>query len=399
MTRTERTYFLVISLYHASWSFIGPLYSLFLLGRGLDLFEISLVLATYLISAFVFEVPTGAVADVFGRKTSFVLSCVVRAGAFLLYWTADGLADFLVAETVDAIGTTLATGALDAWAVDGRRAEGAKDATDAFFARAQMLARGTMIVVGVVGGYVAMYGIELPWLLGAATFLATAIVAAWRMADDRPHDRSLGEALRRSRRDLGGTILAGWHEVRRHPVMRVLCVLTATTAFATMPAYHTWQPHLQSLAGEELWLMGWIWALLNLAMVLASVAVRAVVHLPRTRVVAVATLVRAAMLAAAAQSPVLAPAVLAFVVFEFGMGLNEPLMLGWMNEHAGAAQRATVLSVRQMSFTLGGGIGLLLVGVVARDHGIPAAWLVGATVLAATAAGFAALGRRGRPLA
>ena len=59
---------------HASSLF----YPMFLLSRGLDLFQINVILAIFLISTFVFEVPTGAVADVYGRKISFLLSCAIR---------------------------------------------------------------------------------------------------------------------------------------------------------------------------------------------------------------------------------------------------------------------------------------------------------------------------------
>ncbi len=89
MTRTERTYYVVFSLYTVSAWFLAPMYSLFLLSRGLDLFQINVVLATYLISVFLFEVPTGAIADLAGRKVSFLLSCAVRMVAFTLYAFAD----------------------------------------------------------------------------------------------------------------------------------------------------------------------------------------------------------------------------------------------------------------------------------------------------------------------
>ena len=124
MTRTERTYYIITCLYRLSWSALGPTYALFLLSRGLDLLHVNLVLAVYLITTCLFEVPTGAVADVFGRKLSFILSCVVRALAFGLYYFSDTFAEFLVAEFIDAVGTTLSTGAFDAWAVDGMRDEG-----------------------------------------------------------------------------------------------------------------------------------------------------------------------------------------------------------------------------------------------------------------------------------
>ena len=90
--RTEHTYYIVFGLYSLSWSFLGPVYALFLLSRGLDFFQINVVLAVYLIAAFVFEVPTGAVADLVGRKRSFLLSCVVRTVAFGLYASAHTFA-------------------------------------------------------------------------------------------------------------------------------------------------------------------------------------------------------------------------------------------------------------------------------------------------------------------
>src|SRR5215470_19599941 len=133
MTRTERTYYLVFGLYNLSWAFIGPMYALFLLHRGLDLFQMTVVPAVYWIVSFLFEVPTGAFADLAGRKTAFVLSCAVRMVAFGMYAVADGFGGFVLAEFVDALGSTLANGALDAWAVDSLRAEGDRRPADRFF--------------------------------------------------------------------------------------------------------------------------------------------------------------------------------------------------------------------------------------------------------------------------
>ena len=67
-----------------------------------------------------------------------------------------------------------------------------------------------------------------------------------------------------------------------------------------------------------------------------------------------------------------------------------------MNEHIEAERRATVLSVRAMSFTLGGGTGLVCIGLIARDLGVQAAWLTSAAVVGATAVGFVLLARVGR---
>ena len=206
MTRAERTYYLLYALYAGSWAFLTPVYPIFLLSRGLDLFQINVVFAVYLIGAFAFEVPTGAVADLAGRRVSFLLSCVLRATAFAMYWRAHDFSDCIVAEVVDALGTTLATGALDAWAVDGRRAEGDHRPAGGMFARAQMLAAPLMMASGLAGAYSADAEISRPWLCGAAGFVVTGLfallvmrevprAAPWRGGLLRSWARTSGEGL------------------------------------------------------------------------------------------------------------------------------------------------------------------------------------------------------------
>ncbi|TMB18667.1 MAG: MFS transporter, partial [Deltaproteobacteria bacterium] len=212
MTRTERTYYVVFGGYTLAQFFIAPVYPLFLLSRGLDLFQMNAVLATYLITVFVFEVPTGAIADRFSRKTTFLSSCVIRMGAYGLYARAHGFADCLVAEFIDAVGTTLASGALDAWVVDGVRADGDTRPTDRLFARAQVVFRTVMIVGGVACGYVAELGWAVPWLVCAGMFALTAIAGGLLMHEARP----AADKARRAR-SLGGTALA---IARRHGARR-----------------------------------------------------------------------------------------------------------------------------------------------------------------------------------
>src|SRR5206468_10688908 len=150
MTRTERIFYLLFGGYSLAQFFLAPVYPLFLLSRGLDLLEINLILAIYLITIFVFEVPTGALADTAGRRFSFVLGCATRTAAFVLYSRARGFADCATFEFVDAIGTTLVSGALEAWAVDGVQAEGAGRRMEGLFSRAAIMRR-TLLLVGGVG--------------------------------------------------------------------------------------------------------------------------------------------------------------------------------------------------------------------------------------------------------
>jgi len=182
--------------------------------------------------------------------------------------------------------------------------------------------------------------------------------------------------------------------VRQSPVLTLLCVITLGLAFAGFPAHMLWQPRLQTLSGEGVWLMGWVWALINLATSVGSWLVpRLLQRSQREHVLFGATLFRAASLALAAAATAFAPALLGVLLTEVNFGVSEPMLQAWMNERVPSQQRATVLSVRSMFFTLGGALGLASVGFVARDYGIPAAWATCAVLFALVAPGFVVLAR------
>ena len=389
MTRSERTYYLLFALYAASWSFLTPVYPVFLLRRGLDLFQINVVFAVYLIGAFVFEVPTGAIADIIGRKTSFLLSCSIRAVAFAMYWSAQGFGDCLKAELVDSIGTTLASGALDAWAVDGMREEGDDRPADRIFARAYFLASPFMMATGMIGAYVADVDIALPWPCGAASFAFAGLVAVVLMRENRKRAPRMEGPFRvwaRTTRD-------GFATVYRIPTLVLLCGLTAATSFAVMPAWHYWPARLQDLSHQGMWLLGWVWVLVTLAGMGGNALMPwLVLRFRRERVLAAAALLRGGVLLAAAASANFFPSLFAVVTMQGVRGFAEPTLQGWMNEHVESGLRATVLSVRAMSFTLGGGVGLLCLGLVARSGGIAAAWGGSALLILVSAPAFLLLG-------
>ena len=92
----------------------------------------------------------------------------------------------------------------------------------------------------------------------------------------------------------------------------------------------------------------------------------------------------------------LEPVLWLLVLYEIGMAARQPVVAAWLNEHVGSEMRATVLSVEGMAFTLGGSCGLFVLGLVARAHGIPAAWLACAAVFLVMAPLYLLLGRIAR---
>jgi predicted MFS family arabinose efflux permease len=314
----------------------------------------------------------------------------VRALAYGLYAFCDDLPEFLFAELIDAIGTTLASGALDAWAVDGMREEGDHAPKDRFFARALVLARTLMVASGIVGGYLATADLMLPWFAGTATFVLTGTVAVLFMRETR---QDAGASTHRP--TLRETVRTSFAAVHESPALGFLCLATFFGSFAMMSAQQLWQPHLMALGGGEVWVLGWIWALLSLSSLVGSLLVpRLLAHASRATVLGAASAWRAVTLGGAAQAGSFSPAAAGFLLQEVGFGLGEPVVSSWMNEHAASRERATVLSIRSMSFTLGGSLGALCMGFVAHADGIPAAWTIAAAIHGLVAVGVLTIGRR-----
>jgi len=394
VTRTERTYYAVVALWNLPGWFMHPVYPMFLLSRGLDLFEIGVVFATFQVGVFLFEVPTGAIADLYGRKVSFLLSCLVRLSAFLLYTVADGFALCVLAELIDALGVTMASGAIDAWAVDGVRAEGDRRPADRMFARSQAIVRAVMVVGGVTCGYLAdRFGLTVPWLVASGFFVIAFVVGLFAMYDDRGARR----ATRQATTSFTSTIGAGMVAVRDHAVLRMLCLVTLLTGMAAMPIVMYWPPHLEALSAGGFWALGWAWAILNLAAVVGSLLVVPMLRrLVREHLLFGLALWRAVLLVAAALAGSFGGVLAALVLYEIGVAARQPVVTAWTNEHVGSDLRATVLSIGGMAFMLGGALGVLTIGLVTRALGIPAGWLVCAALCVLMAPLYLRLGRVAR---
>lgn len=391
MTRTERTYYVLEGSFQTWGWFMTPVYPIFLLSKGLDLFQLNVVLATYFLATTVFEVPTGAVADVYGRKVSFVLSCFLRSAAFLLYAFADGFVDCLFAEVIDGLGFTLASGALEAWAVDGIRAEGDDRPTDRLFARVEMIVRGTMIGGGILGGLLADVDLVLPWYVATAGFAGTGVYAIVAMREERP---ARPKTRHRLVAPLVEQVLDGVRAARSSTVVLVLSVVSALIGASILPVNMTWPPRLEQLTDSGYWVLGSAASLFNAAAFCgAALTMRVLRRTGRVSLLFGTSLVRGVAMAVAALATTFQPVVGGLLVAELLGGAARPPQQAWLNEHIDSSRRATVLSVQAMSFTVGASVGLVLLGLLARSSGLPAVWLVAATLMTVAGFGYPLLGR------
>ena len=372
-----RRYYTVWGMYSFAGGFLFGVYPIFLRSRGLSQLQINSVLATYFLVLFLTDVPTGAFADLLGRRRSFVLGAFLRVSAFLLYFVAHHYYVFIIAESIDGIGTTFGNGAIDAWGVDALDNAGYDGLKDRLFSRISQLSTIGFMGSAMIGAYVADVNIAWPWLLGAAGYVISGIVGAFLMHDERARTTTVRvtDIPRRIAESVGGGIRAG---LGAHTVL-MLSVANAITVAAWAPYWVSWPVMFNESLAVGVWIIGWIYCGLSLARLIgAELSARlAVDESQRAARVSMFIIAASAMLFLAGLfggRPVVSLAML-FVMNLF-TGAMMPLVQSWFNEQLESGNRATLLSFNSTFQTMGGAIGLLVAGRIADTAGIPFEWQI-----------------------
>ncbi|MBP9761937.1 hypothetical protein KBD11_02595, partial [Candidatus Saccharibacteria bacterium] len=80
-----REYYVLATIRTASIGLTAAMYVNFLRAHDLSFFEINLVNSTFFVTLFLCEIPTGAFADVYGRKASYVVACILTTIGMAVY--------------------------------------------------------------------------------------------------------------------------------------------------------------------------------------------------------------------------------------------------------------------------------------------------------------------------
>lgn len=178
-----RSYNLFQFLYVFPRSFCFATYVLFLRANKLSFAEIGWVNFAFMVGIFIFEVPTGVVADYFGRKCSILIGMAIETiGLFIYFFTAD-FWGFIIAEIILAIGMSFVSGAIDAWVKDSLDFNGSTKKIGVVFSQGEAFSRMAMIFGGLAGGIIGNYSLRAPWL-AAAILSALSITLAIKLIDE-----------------------------------------------------------------------------------------------------------------------------------------------------------------------------------------------------------------------
>jgi len=384
MKETVRHYFLLRAVSQFGISFISAFYVTFLITKGLNLFQVNMVNFFFFTTLFICEIPTGAFADVFGRKLSYVISCALFSIGMVMYGLADSFWGFVLAEIIAAVGATFASGAFKAWLIDRLRHQGFKGSMGKIFAQEQQVNGVMGITAPILGAFLADRSLSLPWFVGGA-FMAIASVLA--MIYMREEDEFVRQKFSFSKgvKSMGETIKVSAHYGANNHAVRFILVASVAQFFAVQAANMQWQPFFGQFLPNKT-SFGFLFAGMAIAMMIGSAIAPRFLRKIKDEKKAI-SLTQAGIGAGICLTVAfhkLAPALTIFLVHEIARGMFVPLKDVYLNDNIPSKERATLISFDSISHHIGGMIGLLVSGVLAQYMSLPTAWVVSGLVLVIT---------------
>ena len=380
--RVLASYFTIAGLYTLAASLIWGVNTLFMLNSGLDIFQVFIANAAFTAGSVIFELPTGIVADTWGRRTSFLLSVIILLATTLAYVavaaSGGGLLAFCVVSIVMGLGFTFYSGAVDAWVVDALQATGFEGQLDRVFARGSMVTGAAMLVGTIGGGLLGSIDLGLPYLVRAVMLALVLVVAMFTMREMgfTPRSLQLAAVPAEIGKIAAESIAFGW---RQRSVRLLMAISFIQFSFLSW-GFYAWQPYFLELLGRNaVWVAGLIAAANALAMVAGNALVDWMSQFCGKRSTllswAAATQAIAAVGAGLADSFWLAAGL--FLIVVMTMGVMGPIQQAYLHNMIPSSHRASVISFHSMIGNAGGVIGQSGLGYLSRTRSIADGYVVG----------------------
>jgi MFS family permease len=134
------------------------IWMIYLASKGLSLTEIGLVEAIFHITSFLMEIPTGAVADIWGRKASRICGRIAKLIAAIILIYSNNFWGFAAGFIVTALSYNLESGAGEALLYDSLKETGQEKKYMKISGVNEIVMQAAQTFGLLLGGYLSSYG-------------------------------------------------------------------------------------------------------------------------------------------------------------------------------------------------------------------------------------------------
>lgn len=308
--------------------------------RGLSLTQITLLDTPFFLLMVFAEVPTGAVADRFGRRWSLMLGSSLFAVALFIFAVADNYAVILVSYTAWGLALTFQSGSDAALLYDSLKQVDREEEFAHINSRLWALRSGAALCALLLGAPLAEFTDYSSVIIMSAVIAALATPIAFSMHEPRHEQEQSHERYFQ-------TLFSGIHDAWKLPSLRYIILYSGIVSAAAFAPLVFQQPFLSnhgvSTGDLGLWQApvrgaGIVSALLAYQFLMRAGQRGAFVALP------VLLMLCSFALAGIDRSWIF----VAFLGMGASAGMQNPLLATYINKRIPSERRATILSVQAL---------------------------------------------------
>jgi MFS family permease len=386
-TTIKRTYYALMLGNTLAASLIWGINTIFLLDAGLNNLEAFAANAFFTAGMVIFEVPTGIVADMWGRRVSFLLGTVTLAATTALYvmlWQIEApFWSWAVVSLGLGLGFTFFSGAVEAWLVDALSATQFTGPLESVLARGQIITGVGMLTGSVAGGFLAeAVSLGFPFVLRAAVLIVMFALAFALMHDVGFTPDRRGRPLAEMRRIASDSIDFGW----RVPSVKYLMLAAPFTGGVGIYVFYALQPYLLELYGDPTayGIAGLVAAIVAGAQIVGGLSTPLLRRLFHRRTSALIAAEVGAVAALLGIGLIESFGVVIALISVWGLlfAASTPIRQAYLNGMIPSQQRATILSFDSLMSSTGGVVTQPLLGRAADVWGYPTSYVMSAGISA-----------------
>ena len=383
----QKTYLLLTLLNTLAASFIWGINTIFLLDAGLSNLEAFAANAFFAAGQVLFEVPTGIIADMYGRRVSYLLGTITLGISTYLYLYAWQIhAPFLywaITSVLLGLGFTFFSGATEAWLVDALKFTKFKGNLDSVFAKAQVVGGVAMLSGSVLGGYIAQItNLGVPYIIRAVMLFLTFFIAFFKMRDLGFSPKKTKKPLMEIKKIFNTSINLGF----KNPSVRYIMLSSLFLTGVSFYVFYAMQPYLLELYGDkEAYLVAGLAAsIIAGSRIVGGFLVPLIrkIFKKRTSVMIFGVLAGSILLGASGLTHSFILAIILLVLWGLLSAAITPVRQAYLNGLIPSKQRATMLSFDSLVGSTGGVVVQPALGKVADVGGYGASFLLGAVIQA-----------------
>ena len=383
--KVQRTYLTLLLLNTMAASLIWGINTLFLLDAGLNNTEAFAANAFFTLGFMIFEIPTGVVADLRGRRMSYLLGVITLILSTLLYlymwYRSAPFWGWALSSMLLGLGFTFFSGAMEAWLVDALAHSGFKEKLESVLAKGEIVEGAAMLTGSVAGGIVAQAtNLGVPYIIRAALLVLNFVFAFLLIRDlgFKPADEK--NPIKEVKTIIAGSVRHGL----RNPPVRWIMLAAPFTGGVTIYAFYAMQPYLLQLWGDEraYGVAGLAAAIVAGAQIAGGLLVPHIgrIFRRRTTLLLAGEGISVLVLAMVGFVPNFWVAVTLLILWGLMFSAMMPVRQTYLNGLIPSEQRATVLSFDSLFSSSGGVVFQPLLGKAADVWSYPTSYIFSAAI-------------------